>query len=674
MTPTDAAKILDLPADPTPEQLESRFHELRAKLEDKIAKAPTPGLKTKYRESLDEVTAAFETLTLAADSSSLPVLKREQGERSKENGNPARTKAVTSGPSPSSLPPSPAPGRKSGGGREFLLVAIIALAVLGAGGWFVLKTRTEKAEKARLAAASKAEADRQANDAKAEQERQAAAARLATETERNRVEKAFGQLRGELAEHKVAWEAVEREERNTERRLTELKSDLRGLREAPAGQLAEAQALVAAQQAFYDWLSDTLSRHPAKIARSKAEELLSVRQLDEASAAVTELKLALAELEKQIPERRTELLDLEGELALRTDTDVAWTLTDAFGRKRTGKGPAELTGLAVGSGQLQLSKPHWPVRKELFVIYRSRPAQLAAEYESYSLDLVSSPAGAEVRNSEGTSLGVTPMPLNGLPPGPLALSLHKEGFYDYRLDLTLPTGPNRPVIALKVIPKGLVKPDRWAGPTRVTVESRQVMTGSTNSNSHNAEEWDLTQHDPKIGWQQISRKFLTNTPVNQAYVPTSGSVMRQRRQPDGKWAGEFAQGGLPDSSVNHVWTGMAPSLWLISLGLYDIWPADVVAVGGSWTVKPEVFFPMIGLGHVTGKVEARLASLDRESGSERAVIEFHYSYTISTMTGQAIIKAQVDLTDCYITRIDGQDTISGAYPINSTYSTTLTKR
>jgi hypothetical protein len=49
MSPADAAKILDLPADATPEQLEARFQELRAKLEDKIAKAPTPGLKVKYR-------------------------------------------------------------------------------------------------------------------------------------------------------------------------------------------------------------------------------------------------------------------------------------------------------------------------------------------------------------------------------------------------------------------------------------------------------------------------------------------------------------------------------------------------------------------------------------------------------------------------------------------------
>src|SRR6478735_2232428 len=76
MTPAEAAKLLELPADATPEQLEARFLDLRRKLEDKVAKAPTPGLQAKYRETLVLVTTAFETLTLAGDSDSLPMLRR----------------------------------------------------------------------------------------------------------------------------------------------------------------------------------------------------------------------------------------------------------------------------------------------------------------------------------------------------------------------------------------------------------------------------------------------------------------------------------------------------------------------------------------------------------------------------------------------------------------------
>jgi hypothetical protein len=52
MSPVEAAKLLEVAPDCTPEQIEARFLELRAKLEDKIAKAPTPGLKDKYRATL----------------------------------------------------------------------------------------------------------------------------------------------------------------------------------------------------------------------------------------------------------------------------------------------------------------------------------------------------------------------------------------------------------------------------------------------------------------------------------------------------------------------------------------------------------------------------------------------------------------------------------------------
>ncbi|MDP2136576.1 MAG: hypothetical protein Q8J74_01860, partial [Candidatus Didemnitutus sp.] len=145
MSPADAATLLDLPVNASPEQIETHFLELRRKLEDKIARAPTPGLQAKYRESLAEITTAFETLTLAADSSSLPVT-RKQGAGSKEPGasDSAVGSPLAGGPaaaSPRSRLPAPSSTRKSG--REFLLVAIIAAAVLAGGGWFVMKTRAD---------------------------------------------------------------------------------------------------------------------------------------------------------------------------------------------------------------------------------------------------------------------------------------------------------------------------------------------------------------------------------------------------------------------------------------------------------------------------------------------------------------------------------------------------
>src|SRR5688572_25958083 len=340
MTPLDAAKLLEVSPDATPEQLEARFLELRTRLEDKIAKAPTPGLKAKYRESLEQITSAFETLTLAADSSALPMLNKSVAGAGDPGSKPKAS-------APRSPPPAPATAgsKKKKSSFEFLIVAVLAIAVLGAGGWWVMKVRADNAEKERLAAEAKAAADRVAEDkrlaaeaeerriaeekrkADEEKEKVAAAAKL----EQERQDKLSGQLRARIAAAKVEWEALEREERSAERQLAELKSDLRSLRDASPGKVAQAQALVAAQQAYYGWLSNTLARHPARVARSRAEELLSARQPDEAAAAVAEFESGLRQLAIEVPHQRETMLDQDGELAIQTGPDVTWTLTDAFG-------------------------------------------------------------------------------------------------------------------------------------------------------------------------------------------------------------------------------------------------------------------------------------------------------------------------------------------------------
>ncbi len=157
MTTAEAARLLDLPSDSTSEQLETRFLELRRRLEDKIAKAPTPGLQAKYRTSLADITAAFEHLTLEADSSDLPVLQRSMAKAGSGSGVPPPTRNV---PELRTKEP-PLVGAHTtqrvtkSNNREFIIVAIIAVSLLAGGGWYVLKTREEAAlavEEARRAA------------------------------------------------------------------------------------------------------------------------------------------------------------------------------------------------------------------------------------------------------------------------------------------------------------------------------------------------------------------------------------------------------------------------------------------------------------------------------------------------------------------------------------------
>jgi hypothetical protein len=454
MTPHEAAKLLDLLVDATPEQIETRFNELRAKLEDKVVKAPTPGLKAKYRESLEELTAAFEQLTLAADASSLPMLQRQKT----EDGGPKTAKpapavggpAVAGAPRWASAPPAVA--KKKSGGGEFFIVAVIALAILGAGGWWVMKTRAENAEKARLAA----EAVQKAADQKAEAERQAELARQAVEAkrlaeqqekerlaledkmerervvaeekqERERQERLFISLRTRMAEANVSYEALMRTEQAAERELSELKSHERDLsREAKSTASPESRrvaAQVRAAERHVDWLRNTLPSHPARIAKAKADELLSARAAEEASGAVATYVAALDQLKSDLLAAKSRLA-ISGPLNLTSNLDAtAWRLVDAFGIAHAGNTPASLPDIAYGRGSVTFSRAGWP-DLHLPLDHQAGRTELTASFPVGALRVESSPAGAAVYRGKDL-IGTTPLDLPQLPVGPIELRIKK---------------------------------------------------------------------------------------------------------------------------------------------------------------------------------------------------------------------------------------------------------
>jgi len=303
MSPADAAKLLDLPADASPEQLEARFHELRTKLEEKIGKAPTPGLKAKYRESLDEITQAFETLTLAADSSALPVTQKQgAGSREPGTGRPAPIDSA-----PSSPLQAPRSGGRKSGGKEFALVAIIAVVVLAGGGWFVLKTRAENAEKTRIAAEQKAEAERLAEAKRKTAEEDKLRAATAEKAERERQDRLLVQLRSRMAELNVGIDAALRSEQTAERDLNELKSQERDLKGTDSLEARRLAAQVRAQDRYMRWLREFLPSHPVRVARARTEELISARAVDDAGPAVDGYATALTQMQADLVQQRPDL-------------------------------------------------------------------------------------------------------------------------------------------------------------------------------------------------------------------------------------------------------------------------------------------------------------------------------------------------------------------------------
>jgi hypothetical protein len=512
------------------------------------------------------------------------------------------------------------------------------------------------------------------------------------------------QLRGELAEYKVAWEVLEREEHNAERRLSELKSDARNVRDVPVNKVAELQALLLAQQDYYDWVSDTLARDPARVARSRADELLSAKQLDLAQVAVGELKAALGRLNEEIPKQRAARLAIEGSLAIRTEAQVAWTVTDAFGRVRTGKGSAQIDHVAFGPARVELTKALWPSRVETPLISRAQANEVVADFAGHDLNLASTPAGAEVVAADGRALGVTPLRLAGLPPGEHALTLRKEGYYDQKVAVTLPqAGADTPTtVTLRVMPQGLVRPERWIPPARLTMESRMHLvmdySGSTGlyasspsstSDHADVEEWDFAQPDAQGRWQQMTRRIIRqDRPANIAQYAINGAALIYKRQTGDKWQGTFLKGTPSNETLVNVYTNNFPAKWLVSLDSANLWPAKETQVGGTWPVEPASLPGFSALTDITGKAEGKLLALERTPESESAEIE--YSFSIEWGSADYRIRQvgtyrlQVNLREMFVSSSelhDRQSSRLAATPKDvmvtagdSTYTVTYTKR
>ncbi|MDZ4797702.1 MAG: hypothetical protein SGI92_06030 [Bryobacteraceae bacterium] len=293
MTSTDAAKLLELPLDASPEQLEARFLELRTKLEGKIAKAPTPGLQAKYRESLALVTTAANTL--AKDTGgSLPTTQRRDPTPPPSDSISAQNVGAV----------RPARQGASNFARgEVFVVAGLALILLVAGAWYWRMTEIEFADRVRL---------------EAEAERQASAVRKQAEEERRRQDNLLAVLRAQMAESETKLETANRTEQEAVRTLNKLRTKERQINQDSAGvPNLEAQALTAqmtAQTAFVSWLRETLPTHPVALSKTKVEDLLSARAVDQAAAAVGVFATELATLLEEISLREPALVAIAEEV------------------------------------------------------------------------------------------------------------------------------------------------------------------------------------------------------------------------------------------------------------------------------------------------------------------------------------------------------------------------
>jgi hypothetical protein len=688
MTATEAARLLELPPDATPEQLEARFLELRTKLEDRIAKSPTPGLKAKYRESLDGITVAFETLTLAADCSALPVLQRGS---SVAGGSPVAGVVIPGGSSRASTltqpvsatpmtttTPASRPARKSGGGKEFFTVALIAIAVLGAGGWWVMKTRTENEEKARVAVEMKTEADRMAAAEKLEQERKAEVARLAVEAQKNaeltekarvaaaekaereRLEKVLAQTSAQLVNLRIAWEAVEQDARKAERRLNELRTEERtAVKEASGPELAHLRAEIAGHTYFHEWIESQLGRHDAKVLRAQAEAMIAVRQYDEAARIATQAVAAQSALDGDIAATRAQMLTLSGTLKLDVKPAAAeWALTDAYGVKRKGKGAAELKEVPWGPVVLEIVLSGYESKRLEGTLTRGQPGLLAHEFKPAVVRIDSVPRGAEV-SLGGRPFGTTPASIEWPGDGEQKLTLKLRGYDAVAQTLPLVGGGvlDLGAIALRPAPKGVTRPDFNLGPLRYEVAmQRAVSSRSTNTYSPTSPTtFNFSLHSdtrveidtPTESSADATRvRFTTISHVNDGKAMFSPGTVRECIKVQAGWLMKFKNGGFVDPELRvhqkDSTTQISPVAHRAMVDSPEWWPTEEMHVDDTWDV-PVTAMKSSGLATLLdldqrGKITGRVISVRRDENQHVAEVEFTFDVASARRSAESTMQ------------------------------------
>lgn len=293
-----AADLLGLGPDASSEARGRLYEKKRILLEKRLRQAPTPGLRTRYRHTLDELTRAFEMVELASTERALDHLEPPPGEPvSMAASEPSVAepetrewvpRAVVAGhvlaPSAFGLAGPGAPGRP----RlrvDLLIIPLALIALLIAGGIWWWSAREAKAEADRLAELARLETARiVAENETAERARQQERLRLEAEVEarRREADRQAGerrvaldrQARLRIAEVDTYFETAARRLAAIETTLGELKSAERDLAAGGGWALEWTRLRWSLLDEHRRWLDDFLAQHPARVKARSAARLL----------------------------------------------------------------------------------------------------------------------------------------------------------------------------------------------------------------------------------------------------------------------------------------------------------------------------------------------------------------------------------------------------------------
>lgn len=486
----DAYEILGLKPDATEAERHDTFRRLQTKLEDKLGRAPTPGLKAKYRASLLKLEQAIEVIELSTDGADLPMLRPDynetgetptQVEHTSSSNNNAPEKNHGSAASTHSEPRTsknqPVKQDKlsqGGSNRKEVMISVLvvfALIVAGAGWWFGYESPrrlevadiVEKAdkleekgelnkalkllEKALFIKSSSKQAKESHERVNQELERIASqelrakeqeASKIARDVERLLVAARMDQTQEKWVESLAGYQKV-----------MSLNSDN-----------AEAKEAVARLEKLLEHARGSVV---VKTEPGGATVRLGGRGEDVTPANYEDLKLGgytvqiekkgYDPLEKEVLVRKDQTTVLgplrmtrsEGALLIKSKPEgmsysVQRVRSDVSSDRdfeiRQGSTPAVEADLPTGIYQVIMKRSGWPDYRRNVEVPRDRKKEVSTLFAQGSLLIESEPSGVEVYASTGTRLGTTPYRANAAT-GTHTFKLSQPGHQKESLTLTV---------------------------------------------------------------------------------------------------------------------------------------------------------------------------------------------------------------------------------------------
>lgn len=465
----EANEILGLKPGASEGERHDAFRRLQTKLEDKLARAPTPGLKEKYRASLLKLEAAIETLELATDSGDLPALRPDYDSEAPAPEEPARDLSRTESAPAATGKRRPAPSREAlpataGGHRKEIILCSLIVLLMIAGGvtwWFAYESprRAEVAELVRSAQGYE-------EQGKLEKSLKIFEQALAIKSSDREAKDGFNRVTTQL--ERIAEEALREQEREAaeiarqvERLLVAARMDqsMEKWVEALAGfqktlsldpQNAEAREAVTRLEKL---LEHARGGVVVKTEPGGATVRLGGQGEDISPATYVGLKLGGYPVEiekkgydptkKEVLVRKDQTTVLgpvrlnrsKGAVVIKSEPEgMSYSLTrvrsdvssDRPFEQRSGRTPAVEADLATGVYQVSIQRQGWPIYRRNIQVNRDDKETVSTRFAQGTVAINSDPTGIEVRSTSGMLLGKTPL-RKSLPTGSHRFTLKRPG-------------------------------------------------------------------------------------------------------------------------------------------------------------------------------------------------------------------------------------------------------